>query len=133
MVSKMTIDLACLLFLGLWTIPLSHIPAIARAKYASVEWVMGNRDTLPKVPAWVDRADRAQRNHLENLPMFAIVILIASLLGKTNAITAVASIVIVVFRVSHSVIYMLGIPKIRSMLYFGALFGLLAIVFQMFG
>ncbi len=129
----MTIDLACLLFLALWTIPLNHIPAIARAKYGSIEWVTGNRETLPKVPAWVDRADRAQRNHLDNLAMTAAVILIAFVAGKTDQVTAIASIVLVVFRVSHGIIYMLGIPKVRSLLYFGALLALLVIVWQTVG
>jgi uncharacterized MAPEG superfamily protein len=129
----MTIDLACLLFIALWTIPLNHIPAIARAKYASVEWVMGNRETMPKVPAWVERADRAQRNHLDNLPMIAIVILIAQITRKTDSVTAIASITIAVFRASHSIIYMLGIPRLRSLLYFGSLFALLVIVWQILG
>ncbi|MFT4570658.1 MAG: putative MAPEG superfamily protein [Hyphomicrobiaceae bacterium] len=32
---------------------------------------LGNRDTLPELPAWAARAQRAHRNQLENLPVFA--------------------------------------------------------------
>ncbi|MBD0268882.1 MAG: MAPEG family protein [Cyanobacteria bacterium Co-bin8] len=126
----MTVDLVCLLILALWSIPLNHIPAIARVTQSNVAWGMGNRETSPKVPAWVERADRAQRNHHDNLAMIAAVILTAAVAGQADGVTAIASIVVVVMRLLHSLSYMLGIIGLRSLVYFAALGALLVIVWR---
>ena len=126
----LTTDLLCLMILALWTIPLNHIPAIARFQQAGLDWAMGNRDTSPKVPDWVGRADRAQRNHHDNLAMIAAVILTAAVTGQSDGVTAIAAIVIVAMRILHSVFYMLGVPAIRSTAYFGSILGLLVIVWR---
>lgn len=101
----MTLDLICLLILALWSIPLNHIPAIGRIKAGGVEWGMSNRDTLPDVPLWVGRADRAKQNHHDNLTAIAVVILIAQVTGQNDQITAIASVAIVVLRILHSLSY----------------------------
>lgn len=124
----MTVDLACLLILALWSIPLNHIPAIARVTKSNLAWGMGNRETSPSVPDWVGRADRAQRNHHDNLAMIAAVILIAQITGQTDGVTAIASIVILVSRLLHSLTYIFGITGIRSLVYFAAILALLVIV-----
>ncbi|NJM75100.1 MAG: MAPEG family protein [Acaryochloridaceae cyanobacterium RU_4_10] len=128
----MTTDLICLLILALWTIPLNHIPAIARVTKAGVAWGLSNRDTMPEVPDWVCRADRAQRNHHDNLAAIATVILIAHVTQQTNNITAIASITVVGLRILHSLSYIAGIPTVRSFAYAGSIVGLLAIVWQIF-
>jgi uncharacterized MAPEG superfamily protein len=124
----MTIDLGCLLVLGLWSLVLNHTPAIARMKVLGLAWGAGNREETPMVVApWIGRADRAQRNHLDNLPMLAIVILIAHVTGKHDGITAAASVVIVVARMLHSLAYIFGI-KLRPFFYLVSIVAMLAIV-----
>jgi uncharacterized MAPEG superfamily protein len=126
----MTTDLICLLILALWTLPLNHIPAIARVTRAGVAWGLSNRDTMPEVPDWVCRADRAQRNHHDNLAMIATVILIAQVAQQTNGVTAIASIAVVSLRILHSLTYIAGIPTVRSLAYAGSIASLLVIVWQ---
>ncbi len=128
----MTADLISLLILALWSIPLNHIPALARTAYSDLSWGIGNRETMPDVPPWVGRADRAQRNHHDNLAAIAAVILIAQISGQTDRVTAIASIVLVVFRVLHSLFYIFGIPIARSIAYVGALAALFVIVWRLF-
>lgn len=128
----MTPDLICLLVLALWSIPLNHIPAIARITHSDFSWGMGNREKMPDVPPWVGRADRAQRNHHDNLAMIAIVILIAQVTGQTDQVTMVAAIVLVGLRVLHSLTYIFGISGMRSLAYFGALVAMLVIVWRIF-
>ncbi len=113
----LTPDLICLLILALWSLPLNHIPAIARVQAGGLKWAAGNRDTLPEVPDWVGRADRAQRNHHDNLAMIAVVILVVSFLGQGNGVTAIASIILVASRIAHGLLYMAGIPLGRSLAY----------------
>ena len=128
----MTTDLLCLLILALWTLPLNHIPAIGRVSKAGIEWAMTNRDSQPEVPLWVGRADRAQRNHLDNLAMIASVILIAQVSGKADATTAIAAIVVVAARIAHSLTYLAGLPLPRSLSYLVSVAALLVIVWRIF-
>ncbi|MCC5640062.1 MAPEG family protein [Nostoc sp. CHAB 5844] len=128
----MTLDLICLLILALWSIPLNHIPALARVAHSDITWGMGNRDKMPDVPPWVGRADRAQRNHHDNLAMIAIVILIAHLTNQNDSVTAFASIAIAVLRILHSLVYIFGITGIRSAAYFGAILALFVIIWRIF-
>jgi uncharacterized MAPEG superfamily protein len=128
----MTTDLLCLLALALWSIPLNHIPALARVSAAEspLAWGMGNRDTIPEVKPWVGRADRAQRNHHDNLAMIAAVILIAQATGQSDGVTAIASIAILGCRVIHGVTYIVGIPAVRSLAYVGSIIALGTIVWR---
>ena len=111
----MNSDLISLTILALWGIALNHTPAIARVLRSNVAWGMGNRETSPDVPAWVERADRAQRNHHDNLAAIAIVILSAQVMGKADAITGIAAIIIVTSRILHSLTYIFGIVGLRSL------------------
>jgi uncharacterized MAPEG superfamily protein len=128
----MNSDLISLTILALWGVVINHIPAIARVVHSNVAWGMGNRQISPDVPAWVERADRAQRNHHDNIAAIAIVILIAQVLGKADAITGIAAIVIVTSRILHSLTYIFGIVGLRSLAYFVALGALLVIVWRLF-
>jgi uncharacterized MAPEG superfamily protein len=97
-----------------------------------VEWGIGNRDKMPETQPWVGRADRAQRNHHDNLAMIAAVVLVAQVLGKTDSTTAIASIAMVSLRILHGITYMLGIGPVRSLCYAGALTAMLVIVWRIF-
>ncbi|PZO22932.1 MAG: hypothetical protein DCF25_01400 [Leptolyngbya foveolarum] len=126
----MTTDLICLLALALWSIPLNHIPALGRAAKAGVAWAASNREESVDGPPWVGRADRAQRNHHDNLAMIATVILIAQITGQNDGITANAAIAILAFRIVHSVTYLAGIGPVRSLAYIGSIIGLGVIVWR---
>jgi uncharacterized MAPEG superfamily protein len=128
----MSLDLICLVALALWSIPLNHLPAIARIKSGGIEWGMGNRDTSPEVPDWVGRADRAQRNHHDNLAMIAAIILITQVTGQANSTTGIASLLVVGLRVLHGLGYIAGISWLRSFSYLGSIIALLVIVWQLF-
>ncbi len=129
----MTTDLFCLLLLALWSIPLNHAPALGRVADAGLEWAASNREQAVAGKPWVGRADRAQRNHHDNLAMIAAVILIAHFAGQADAITAKASIAILACRVLHGVAYYAGISVVRSLAYFGSIIGLGVIVWRILG
>jgi uncharacterized MAPEG superfamily protein len=125
----MTIDLTCLLGLALWTLVLNHTPTIGRIRTAGVAWGLSNREeTLTTVAPWIGRADRAQRNHHDNLSMLAIVILIAHVTGKHDGVTAIASVVMLVARMAHSLVYIFGITQLRPPFYLLSIIAMLAIV-----
>jgi len=129
----MTTDLICLLLLALWSIPLNHFPAFGRVADVGVEWAAGNREKAVEGAPWVGRADRAQRNHHDNLAMIAAVILIAYVTQQADAVTAKASIAILVCRVLHGAAYYAGIGVVRSLAYVGSIIGLGVIVWRILG
>lgn len=58
-------------------------------------------------PSFVTRAEHAHINSLENLPIFAAIVLAGSLLGKTAAIDTVAAWVLYA-RIAQSVTHLIG-------------------------
>lgn len=126
----MTTDLICLLLLALWSIPLNHVPAFGRIAKAGVEWGASNRDEPVAAPVWVGRADRAQRNHHDNLAMIVAVILIAEVTGQADGVTANAAIAVLAFRVLHGLAYWAGIPLARSLAYVGSIVSLGVMVWR---
>ena len=93
---------------------------------------MGNRETLPESPPWVGRADRAQRNHHDNLAAIAATILIAAVTGQADEVTAIASIVLVSARILHALFYIAGISLLRSLSYATSLVAIVVIVWRIF-
>ncbi len=126
----MTTDLICLLLLALWSIPLNHIPALGRVSEAGLSWAASNREKSVEASPWVGRADRAQRNHHDNLAMIAAVILIAQVTGQTDSVTGYSAIAILICRVAHSLAYMAGASVMRSLSYFGSIMGVGVIVWR---
>ena len=93
---------------------------------------MGNREKSPDVAPWVERADRAQRNHHDNLATIAIVIVVTQLAGQADNVTAIASIAILGSRIVHGLAYIAGIGIIRSLGYFASLLGIGTILWRLF-
>ena len=70
----------------------------------------------PKTLApWAARLKRAHANAVENLVVFAALVLAASIANLTNEATALACVVYFWARVAHAVVYALGIPWVRTL------------------
>jgi len=128
----MTADLWILLGLALLTELLTMPPLIARGSApGGVKWIFYNRDTeLSGVAAWGGRAVRAHDNLADNLAMYAVVIGIAVATGATNRTTLMAGVVLLVARILHALVYIVGIPYLRTAVFAVAQFGMLAYVWQ---
>ena len=73
-------------------------------------------DPTPRpVPLWGKRADRTLMNAVEVFGPFAALVVIAHVAGKANASTAFWSMFFFWARVSHAVLYLLGIPYLRTL------------------
>lgn len=68
-----------------------------------------------KLPLWAQRAVRAHHNAIENLAIFAPVVLTAHLLGISNPATKAAAAVYFFARLVHFVVYSAGIPLARTL------------------
>jgi uncharacterized MAPEG superfamily protein len=69
----------------------------------------------PPQSAWAERQMRAHANAVENLVVFASLVLIANALGISTAVTAWACIIYFWARLAHFMIYSLGIPVLRTL------------------
>ncbi|VVD66307.1 hypothetical protein PCA20602_00374 [Pandoraea capi] len=74
-------------------------------------------------PAWMQRAKRAHANAVENLAVFAPLVLIAALSGISTPSTVFAAKLYLTARIVHYVVYVAGIPVVRTLAFlvgFGA-------------
>lgn len=83
----------------------------------------GNRDATPPLPDWAERGIRAHRNMLENLPHFAVLVIVAQLIGASNEATALGATLFFAARVVHAGVYIAGIPFVRTLAFFAGLAG----------
>jgi uncharacterized MAPEG superfamily protein len=93
--------------------------------------LVGNRGNLPAFEGWAGRARRAHRNMLESLVVFAALVLVAQLAGKTNGATALGAELFFCGRLAYAPVYVIGIPWLRTALWGVSFVGLLQILFQL--
>jgi len=75
-------------------------------------------DPAPRpVPLWGKRADRAYLNAVEAFAPFAAMVIVAHLAGKANSMTAFWAMSYFWLRVAHAVVYWLGIPYVRTLIF----------------
>lgn len=88
----------------------------------------GNREGLPAPTGWAGRAQRAHRNMLENLVLFAALVLIVVLADKSNAMTLLGAQLFFWARLVYAFVYLAGIPWLRTGVWFVSVIGL-ALIF----
>ncbi len=76
------------------------------------------RDPTPReVPLWGQRANRAHINAVESFAPFAALVLVAHVGGVSNKATAMWAALFFWARLAHAVIYILGIPFLRTLIF----------------
>ena len=68
----------------------------------------------PQSP-WAVRLMRAHDNAVENLVVFAALVLVANAVGVSNGVVAGAAVVYFWARVVHAVAYTFGVPWVRTL------------------
>lgn len=63
---------------------------------------------------WAVRADRAHKNAVENLVLFAPLVLVIEATQMSTASTAAACMIYFFTRLAHYVIYVFGLPLLRT-------------------
>ena len=118
-----------------WTMALALIQmlvallgAIAQVGFLPL---VGNREKLPAIEGWAGRAQRAHRNMLESLTIFAALVLVAQFAGKINAATALGAQLFFWGRLAYAPVYVIGIPWLRTALWGVSFAGLLQILMQL--
>ncbi|MGO8910730.1 MAG: MAPEG family protein [Bradyrhizobium sp.] len=73
--------------------------------------------TSRPVPLWGKRADRAYLNAVESFAPFAALVIVVHLAGKANAMTAFWAMAFFWLRLAHAVVYLLGLPYLRTLIF----------------
>ena len=71
----------------------------------------------PDLPPWLKRVNRAHINMVENLPIFASLVLVAHLSETASSLTAGAAAVFFWARVAHAVVHLAGWPYVRTLVF----------------
>lgn len=123
------------LTLLVWAVALTLVQAIIATLGALVQLglpaLAGNRESLPPVEGWAGRAQRAHRNMLENLVLFAALVLVAQVAGKANATTALGAGLFFWARLAYVPVYLAGIPFLRTAMWAVSIVGLVMIFVQL--
>ena len=129
----MTPELKYLVWSAVLTFVLVLIAASGAQLQVGLEKLAGNREGLPEMTGWAGRAERAHRNMLENLILFAILVLVAQAVGVRNGMTLLGAQLFFWGRVAHAVLYIAGIPWARTAAWGVSVIGLILIAWQLVG
>lgn len=120
-----------------WSAALTVVLAVIAASGATLEVglprLAGNRENMPEMSGWAGRAARAHSNMLENLVLFAILVLVARAVNVGNGMTLLGAQLFFWGRVAHAVLYIAGIPWLRTAAWAISIVGLLLIFLQLVG
>ena len=80
---------------------------------------IGNREALREFAPWAARLRRAHANAVENLAVFAAILLVAHAAGDKAGITAAAAQIYFWARLVHLLSYAAGIVMVRTLAFVG--------------
>ena len=92
----------------------------------------GSRDELPEKRVFHARVTRLRDNMMENLLMFAPVVLVAQAMGVSNDMTILGAQLFFFGRLAHAVIYLTAMPLVRPLAFAVAWAGIILIAWQLF-
>jgi uncharacterized MAPEG superfamily protein len=119
----------------LWAVALTFAQMLIAVSGATLQVglpaLAGNREGLAECKGWAGRAARAHRNMLENLVLFAALVLIAVVAGKTNSTTLLGAQLFFWARLVHAGVYLAGIPWLRTLVWTVSVVGLILIFSQL--
>jgi uncharacterized MAPEG superfamily protein len=129
--NEIPIELSLLIWTAALTILQMLVSALGSISQIGLTTLAGNRDNLTETTGWASRAQRAHRNMLESIAVFAILVMSAHHLNISNDMTVLGAQLFFWGRVAFSIIYIAGIPWVRTAAWGVSLVGLILIFFQL--
>jgi len=124
-------ELSLLLWAALLTLVQAVIAVQGALMQVGLPTLAGNREGLPEIKGWGGRAARAHRNMLENLVLFVILVLVAVVADKTNAMTLLGAQIFLYARIAYAAVYIAGLPWVRTAVWGISVVGLAIIFVQL--
>jgi uncharacterized MAPEG superfamily protein len=128
----MPIELQLLVWSGFLALVQMLVAAAGANSQVGLSALAGNRDSMPRLTGWAQRATRAHLNMLENLVVFAIFVLVAHAAGRLNEMTVLGAQLFFWARLAYAIVYLAGIPWLRTAIWAVSLVGMLMVGLQLF-
>ena len=123
------------LALLVWAVLLTFVQMLVAVMGATLQvglpTLAGNREGLAPCTGWAGRAARAHHNMLENLVLFAALVLVAVVAGRTNGTTLLGAQIFFWARLVYALVYLAGIPWLRTAVWCVSVVGLALIFSQL--
>ena len=123
------------LALLVWSVLLAFVQMLIAVSGATLQvglpTLAGNREGLAPCTGWAGRAARAHHNMLENLVLFAALVLAAVVAGRTNGTTLLGAQLFFWGRVAYFLVYAAGLPWIRTATWAVSVAGLVIMLLQL--
>lgn len=125
---SLTIEMTMLVYSSL--LGLAHLLVVAqfsRQQYG-LKWIGSARDEpRPAMTGVGGRLDRAYRNFLETFPYFVAGVLVVSVSGRADEVSAWGAIAYFVGRLIYVPLYAAGVPVVRGLVWNIPTLGILAV------
>lgn len=128
----MTVDLWMLFWAVILAFAQVVLATVGAAGQVGLPALAGNRDDIAPRDGWVARAERAHRNMLESLPLFAALVLIAHVAKMAGPQTALGAELFLYARLAYAVVYVVGVPWLRTGVWAVSVAGLVLIAAAFF-
>jgi uncharacterized MAPEG superfamily protein len=128
----MAIELQLLVWSAILALIQMIVAVMAAHSQVGLPMLASNRDNMPALTGWALRAMRAHLNMLESLIVFAVFVLVAQVTARLNATTALGAEIFFWARIAYAIVYLIGIPWIRTLVWGVSVAGLLVILSQLF-
>ncbi len=120
----------------LWSLALTFlqmlVALVASILQRGLPPVIGNRERLSELTGWAGRAQRAHLNMIENMVLFAPLIIIADISGRDSSMTELGAQLFFWGRLAYAVIYPVGVLYVRTAAWTVSVVGLVLIFMQLF-
>ena len=112
----------------LWSVALAFAQALVAVQGAFMQvglrMLAGSRENMPVITGWAGRAARAHRNMIENLVLFAALVLVCMETDKTNNMTLLGAQLFFWARLIYAFVYVAGIAWLRTGVWLVSVVGL---------
>ena len=130
---NMKTELASLVGISTFTALLWIPYVLNRMVVSGIAATVGYPVNPPPLAPWAQRLRAAHANAVENLVVFAALILTAQVLGISTPVTAMASTLYLWSRVVHAITYALRVPWLRTLAFVGGFAAQMMIAWQLLG
>lgn len=110
----MSTELFMLAMTGSFILLLTLIQGSRNILVLGIVTAAGNQHDITPWSGWNDRLNRAIRNQIEAIAIFAPVLLSVELANLTNETTAIGAQIFVIARILHAIVYTAGMPWVRT-------------------
>ena len=127
----MSLELTLLIWSALLTFAQMLIATSGAVLQLGLPAAAGNREHQPPLIGWAGRAQRAHRNALESLVLFAVLVLVTEITNKNNYLTGLGAQLFFWARLAYAIVYIVGVPWLRTAIWTVSMVGLALILIQL--